>query len=117
MERHLLEKLLAGDDEASAAALVALRSGATYHVWDTTHPAEQHAGVIARRLQRMWLHGVEPLGLERMVRLLGEHGRPVRGGLIDSVDQKWTFLIYFTEDGSALVACARLQRCVERSPL
>jgi hypothetical protein len=52
-----------------------------------------------------------------MVRLLREHGRPVRGGLIDSADQKWTFLLYLTEDGSALVACARLQRWVERSPL
>ncbi|WP_406733760.1 hypothetical protein [Streptomyces sp. NBC_01794] len=117
MERHLLEKLLAGEDETSVAALAALRSGATYRVWDTTHPAEQHAGVFARRLRRMRLHGVEPLGLERMVQLLREHSRPVRGGLIDSVDQKWTFLIYFTEDGSALVACARLQRWVEQSPL
>ncbi|WP_405927601.1 hypothetical protein [Streptomyces sp. NBC_00035] len=117
MERHLLERLLAGDDEASTAALAALRNGAAYHVWDTTRPAAQHAGVFARRLRRMRLHGVEPLGLERMVRLLREHGRSVRGGLIDSVDQKWTFLIYFTEDGRALVACARLQRWVERSPL
>ncbi|MBM9435661.1 hypothetical protein [Actinacidiphila bryophytorum] len=110
MERQVLEKLLAGDDEVSAAALAALRSAATYSVWDTTHPAEQHAGVFALRLPRMRQRGVEPLGLERMVRLLREHGRPVRGGLIDSADQKWSFLCYFTEDGGALVACARLQR-------
>ncbi len=113
MERHVLEKLLAGDDEASVAALAALRSGATYGDWDTTHPAERHAGVFARRLRRMRLRGVEPLGLERMVQLLREHGRPVRGGLIDSADEKWTFLVFLTEDGSALVACARLQRWVE----
>ncbi|WP_406057957.1 hypothetical protein [Streptomyces sp. NBC_01077] len=113
----MLEKLLAGGDEASMGALAALRSGATYNAWDTTHPSEQHAGVFARRLQRMRLHGVEPLGLERMVQLLRAHGRPVRGGLIDTADQKWTFLCYFTEDGSTLVACARLQRWVERSPL
>ncbi|WP_322975432.1 ATP-binding protein [Actinacidiphila bryophytorum] len=117
MERQVLEKLLAGDDEVSAAALAALRSGATYSVWDTTHPAEQHAGVFAFRLRRMRRRGVEPLGLERMVRLLREHGRPVRGGLIDSADQKWSFLCYFTEDGGALVACARLQRWVEQSRL
>lgn len=117
MERHVLETLLAGDDEVSAAALAALRSGATYTVWDTTHPSEQHARVFARRLRRMRLHGVEPLGLEQMVHLLREHGRPVRGGMIDSADQKWTFLCYFTEDGSALVACARLQRWIKPSPL
>jgi hypothetical protein len=117
MERHLLEQLLAGDDEASAAALAALRNGATYSVWDTPCPAERHAGVFARRLRRLRLLGVEPLGLEQMVLLLREHGRPVRGGLIDSVDQKWTFLFYFTEDGGTLVACARLQRWVERSPV
>ncbi|MFJ3756612.1 hypothetical protein [Streptomyces sp. NPDC090080] len=51
------------------------------------------------------------------MQFLHEHGRPVPGGLIDSADQIWTFLIYFTKDGSALVACARLQRWVERSPL
>ena len=44
MERHLLERLLAGDDEASVAALAALRSGATYDVWDTAHPAAQMPG-------------------------------------------------------------------------
>lgn len=60
MERHALEKLLAGDDEASMAALAALRSGATYRLWDTTHPAEQHAGVFAHWLKRMRLHGVDP---------------------------------------------------------
>ncbi|MGW2062199.1 hypothetical protein ACWCO9_16280 [Streptomyces sp. NPDC001937] len=117
MERHLLEKLLAGDDEASAAALAALRSGATYSVSDTTYPAEQHAGVFARRLRRMRQRGVEPLGLERMVQLLREHGRPVCVGLIDSADQKWTFLCYFTEDGSALVACAGWPRIAKESPL
>ncbi|MET8130075.1 hypothetical protein ABZV67_43920 [Streptomyces sp. NPDC005065] len=117
MERHLLERLLAGDDEAAAAALTTLHNNTTYQVWDTAHPAAQHAGVFAIRLRRMRRHGVEPLGLERMVRLLREHGRRVRGGLIESVDQKWTFLIYFTEDGSTLVACARFQRWVEPSPL
>ncbi|WP_329115954.1 hypothetical protein [Streptomyces sp. NBC_01353] len=62
MERHVLESLLAGDDEASAAALAALRSGVTYRVFDTTHPAERHAGVFKLRLRRMRLHGVDPLG-------------------------------------------------------
>ncbi|MDX3522928.1 hypothetical protein [Streptomyces scabiei] len=52
-----------------------------------------------------------------MVQLLREHGRPVRAGLMDSADQKWTFLFYFTEDGNALVACARLQRWVEITAL
>jgi hypothetical protein len=113
MERHLLEKLLAGDDEASVAALAALRSGATYSVWDTTHPSERHAGVFSRRLQRARLRGIEPLGLERAVQLLREHRRPVRGGMIDSADQKWTFVFYLTEDGSALVACFRT--AVERA--
>ncbi|MFI1028305.1 hypothetical protein [Streptomyces sp. NPDC020951] len=88
MERHLLEKLLDGGDEASAAAVAALRSGTTYRVWDTTHPAEQHAGVFARRHRRMRLHRLEPLVLERAVQLLREHGRPVRGVLIHSADQK-----------------------------
>ncbi|WP_030547852.1 hypothetical protein [Streptomyces exfoliatus] len=117
MERHVLEKLLANDEAASVAALAALHDGATYHTFDTTQPSGQHAGVFSRRLQRARLRGVEPLGLERAVQLLREHGRPVRGGMIDSADQKGSFVFYLTEDGSALVACFRLQRWSERSPL
>ncbi|MFD5636322.1 hypothetical protein ACFWJM_19645 [Streptomyces sp. NPDC127077] len=108
MERHVLESLLAGDDEASVTALATLRSGATYWVADAdrAQPAGVHAGVFKGRLQRMRMHGLEPLGLERAVQLVSEHGRPVRTGLIDSADRTWTTLLFLTEDGSALVACA-----------
>ncbi|MPY31296.1 hypothetical protein FNH09_08280 [Streptomyces adustus] len=106
MERHVLESLLAGDDEASVIALATLRSGATYWVADRAQPAGVHAGVFKGRLQRMRMHGLEPLGLERAVQLVSEHGRPVRTGLIDAADRTWTTLIFLTEDGSALVACA-----------
>ncbi|WP_329125134.1 hypothetical protein [Streptomyces sp. NBC_01353] len=104
MERHVLESLLAGDDEASVMALATLRSGATYSVADRA--SGTHAGVFNRRLQRMRMHGLEPLGLERAVQLVREHGRPVRTGLINAADRTWTTLIFLTEDGSALVACA-----------
>ncbi len=106
MERHVLESLLAGDDEASVMALATLRSGATYWVADRAQPAGVHAGVFEHRLRRMRRHGFEPLGLERAVRLIREHGRPVRTGLIDAADRTWTTLVFLTEDGSALVACA-----------
>lgn len=106
MKRHALESLLSGDDEASVIALATLRSGATYWVGDQAQPAGAHAGVFKRRLQRMRMHGLEPLGLERAVQLVREHGRPVRTGLIDSGDRTWTTLLFLTEDGSALVACA-----------
>ncbi|MFG2132688.1 hypothetical protein ACGFNV_33460 [Streptomyces sp. NPDC048751] len=106
MERHALESLLAGDDEASVTALATLRSGATYWVADRAQPAGQHAGVFKHRLQRMRMHGLEPLGLERAVQLIREHGQPVRTGFIDAADRTWTTLLFLTEDGSALVACA-----------
>ncbi|MGW1535672.1 hypothetical protein [Streptomyces aureus] len=106
MERHVLESLLTGDDEASVTALATLRSGATHWVADKAQPAGVHAGVFRGRLQRMRMHGLEPLGLERAVRLVLEHGRPVRTGLIDPVDRTWTTLLFLTEDASALLACA-----------
>ncbi|MGE7388143.1 hypothetical protein ACQKM2_22000 [Streptomyces sp. NPDC004126] len=106
MERDELERLLAGDDAASRAALAALRSGAAYDVWEGTVPAGRPVGVFGHRLQRMRLHGVEPLGLERALQLLREHDRPVRRGAIDFTDGAWYFLLFFTEDASALVACA-----------
>ncbi|MFF3693721.1 hypothetical protein [Streptomyces sp. NPDC002221] len=106
VERHELESLLTGDDEVSVTALAALRGGATYWVGDRAQPAGQHAGVFKGRLQRMRKHGLEPLGLERAVQLVREHDRPVRTGLIDAADRTWTTLLFLTEDGSALVACA-----------
>ncbi|GAA2617177.1 MULTISPECIES: hypothetical protein [Streptomyces] len=117
MERHALEKLLAGGDEAAALAVAALRSGATYSVGDAAHSSGRHAGVFRRRLRRMRMHGVEPIGLERAVRLLSEHERPVRVGLIDSADRTWHFLLFLTEDGLALVACAGRPRIVREAPL
>ncbi|WP_153813856.1 hypothetical protein [Streptomyces sp. SUK 48] len=106
MERHELGSLLAGDDEAWVLALATLRSGAIYWVGDRAQPAGQHAGVFKGRLQRMRKHGLEPLGLERAVQLVREHGQPVRTGLIDAADRTWTTLLFLTEDGSAPVACA-----------
>ncbi|CCK28689.1 hypothetical protein BN159_4310 [Streptomyces davaonensis JCM 4913] len=106
MERHVLESRLAGDDEASVAALATLRSGATYWVGDRAQPVGRHAGVFTRRLQRLRMLGIEPLGLERAVQLIREQGRPVRTGMINSADRTWTTLLFLTEDGSALVACA-----------
>lgn len=116
MERHVLESLLAGDDEASVIALATLRSGATYWVADRAQPAGAHAGVFKRRLQRMRMHGFEPLGLERAVQLIREHGQPVRTGLIDAADRTWTTLLFLTEDGSALVACAGWPLPLVRKP-
>ncbi|TXS42447.1 hypothetical protein [Streptomyces sp. OR43] len=106
MERHVLESLLSGDDDASVIALATLRNGATYWVADQARPAGQHAGVFKHRLRRMRMRGLEPLGLERAVQLVREHGRPVRTGLIDATDRTWTTLLFLSEDGSTLVACA-----------
>ncbi|MEU6527826.1 hypothetical protein ABZ869_01375 [Streptomyces sp. NPDC046928] len=106
MERRELEALLSGDDEASAKALATLRAGGTYWVADEAQPAGRHAGVFNLRLQRMRRRGIEPLGLERAVQRVREHGRPVRTGLIDAADRTWTTLLFLTEDGGELVACA-----------
>ncbi|MFJ3231530.1 hypothetical protein [Streptomyces sp. NPDC086787] len=105
-----------GDDEASVMALATLRSGATYWVADRAQPAGQLAGVSKGRLQHMRMHGLEPLGLERAVQLVREHGRPVRTGLIDSADRTWTTLLFLTEDGSALAACAGWPLPLVRKP-
>lgn len=116
MERQELESLLAGDDEASVIALATLRSGATYWVGDRAQPAGQYAGVFKSRLQRMRKHGLEPIGLERAVQLVREHGRPVCTGLIDSAGRTWTTLLFLTEDGSALAACAGWPLPLVRKP-
>ncbi|WP_242426829.1 MULTISPECIES: hypothetical protein [unclassified Streptomyces] len=106
MERHVLEALLTGDDEASAVALAALRRGAPYSVEERVQPTGAHAGVFSRRLQRMRMRGFEPPGLERAVQLISEYDRPVRTALIDPENRTRFTLLFLTEDGSALVACA-----------
>lgn len=105
MERHVLESLLVGDDEASVVALAALRSGVPYSVEERVQPTGAHAGVFSRRLQRMRMRGFEPPGLERAVQLVREYGRPVRTALIDPGNRIRFTLLFLNEDGSALVAC------------
>ncbi|MGW2936868.1 hypothetical protein ACWDA7_34575 [Streptomyces sp. NPDC001156] len=117
MEQHRLVQLLAGDDEASAAALDALRSGGTYVVWDGILPAERHARTFAIRLRYMRRKGIETQGLDRAVQLLGRHDQPVRVGQITAADRTWIFTLFLTEDGSALVACAGVRQAGEQAPL
>ncbi|WP_406303016.1 hypothetical protein OHA61_11675 [Streptomyces sp. NBC_00885] len=117
MERHLLVRLLAGDDEASEAALAALLNGATHVVWDGTLPAERHAQVFKIRLRNMRRQGIETLGLERAVQLLRQHDQPVRLGQITAADRAWIFTFFLTTDGGALVACMGVRQAGEESPL
>src|SRR5690242_1984542 len=65
MKREELERLLAGGDETSLAALAALRGGASHVVWDGTMPAEAYAHVYRARLRRTIRVGTPTLGLER----------------------------------------------------
>ncbi|MFJ9644786.1 hypothetical protein [Streptomyces sp. NPDC101206] len=103
--------LLAGDDEASKAALAALAGGADYVVWeDGTGPSEAYARTYARRLRYTRRKGNETLGLERAVRLLAERAQPIRLGKITTADRAWTFILFLTGDGGALVACTDVRR-------
>ncbi|MFE3555142.1 hypothetical protein ACFXKW_09800 [Streptomyces sp. NPDC059193] len=106
MERHELMRLLAGDDEASKAALAALVGGGEYVVWEEiTLSSEVRARGYESRRRSYQRRGVETLGLERGVQLLREHAQPVRTGKITAVDSSWIYQLFLTEDGSELVAC------------
>ncbi|MFE7761872.1 hypothetical protein [Streptomyces sp. NPDC057438] len=105
MDRGQLERLLGGGDEASAAALAALRAGACHVVWDGSTSAGSLATIYGRRLRHALRSGVETSGLARAVQRLERHGRPVRLGRIRTADGSWVFVLFLTEDGSALVAC------------
>lgn len=70
---------------SAAAQPTALETG---RITQTSMP-----GFQAPASAHVRMHGVEPLGLERAVQLLSEHGQPVRVGLIDSADRTWHFLL------------------------
>ncbi|MEU5593436.1 hypothetical protein [Streptomyces sp. NPDC020298] len=110
MEREELERLLAGGDETSLAALAALRGGASHVVWDGTMPAEAYANVYRARLRRTVRMGTPTLGLERAVQLLGQHEEPIRLGQITAADGTWVFMLFLDQDGSGLVACTGVRR-------
>ncbi|MEU5064053.1 hypothetical protein AB0G95_08535 [Streptomyces virginiae] len=117
MERHELMRLLAGDDDASRAALAALVDGADYVVWEDMGLSSQvYAQGYESRRRSFQRRGVETLGLERAVQLLREHARPTRGGKVTAADNSWIFMLFFTEDGSELVACIGARRPDRRSP-
>ncbi|MFJ9395719.1 hypothetical protein ACIRQT_12685 [Streptomyces californicus] len=107
MEQHALEALLGADGgEAAGKALAVLRGGGGYWVGDRAQPAGRHAGVYGQRLRRMRKYGIEPLGLEAAVQAVRAYGRPVRTGMVDAADRSWTALLFLTEDGGTLLACA-----------
>ncbi len=107
MEQHVLEALLGADGgEVAGKALAVLRGGGGYWVGDRAQPAGRHAGVYGQRLRRMRKYGIEPLGLEAAVQAVRAYGRPVRTGMVDAADRSWTALLFLTEDGGTLLACA-----------
>lgn len=110
MERDVLAQLLAGDDEASAAALEAFHSSTSYVVWDGTPHAGSLARIYGRRLRHTQRTGIQTVGLERAVQLLGQHDRPVRLGQVKAADGRWVFMLFLTEDASALVACTGVRQ-------
>ncbi|WKE71644.1 hypothetical protein [Streptomyces sp. WP-1] len=110
VERERLERLLVGSDEASAAALVALRCGGSYVIWDGATSAESLALVYARRLRLTRRRGSETTNLDRAVELLGRHQQPVRLGQIRTADGSWMFTLFLTDDGSRLIACTGVRR-------
>lgn len=65
MERHVLEQLLAGDDEASVAALAALRSGTTVRRLD------QRIRPHAMRPTSSWAPAGACFGLAHQVKQAG----------------------------------------------
>ncbi|MEU6209830.1 hypothetical protein ABZ891_07930 [Streptomyces sp. NPDC047023] len=117
MERHELIRLLAGDDEASKAALAALLGGADYVVWEGVRlSSEDYAQGYESRRRSYQRRGVETLGLERGVQLLREHAQPIRKGKITAVDSSWSYRLFLTEDGGQLVACIGGRRPERRAP-
>ncbi|MGW5327406.1 hypothetical protein [Streptomyces sp. NPDC004014] len=110
VERERLERLLVGSDEASVAALAALRYGGSYVVWDGATSAESLALVYGRRLRHTRRRGIETANLERAVELLGRHQHPVRLGQIRTADGSWTFMLFLTDDGSRLITCTGVRR-------
>ncbi|AKN71113.1 hypothetical protein QR97_15975 [Streptomyces sp. PBH53] len=110
MERKLLERLLLGDDEASPAALSALRCGGTYVVWDGTTSSDSLAYIYGRRLRHTRRRGIETTNLERTVELLARHQQPVRLGQIRPADGSWVFMLFLTADGNSLIACTGVRQ-------
>ncbi|MGW3109990.1 hypothetical protein [Streptomyces sp. NPDC001091] len=110
VERGRLERLLVGSDEAAVAALVALRCGGSYVVWDGATAAEWFARVYGRRLLHTRRRGIETSNLDRAVELLGRHHQPVRLGQIRTADGSWTYMLFLTDDGSRLIACTGVRR-------
>lgn len=110
MEREQLERLLSGDDDASLAALSALRGGASHIVWDGTTSSAALATIYGRRLRHTLRRGIETSGLAQAVQRLDVYGRPVRLGQIRATDGSWIFMLFLDEEGSTLVTCTGVRQ-------
>lgn len=110
MEREQLERLLSGGDEASSAALAALRRGGSFVIWEGTASVEPVARIYGQRLRRTRRKGIQTIGFERAVELLKEHDQPIGMGQVRAGDGSWVFMLFLSEDGKALLACTGVQQ-------
>ncbi|AWT47643.1 MULTISPECIES: hypothetical protein [Streptomyces] len=109
-DRERLERLLVDNDEASVAALAALRCGGSHVVWDGATASGALALVYGRRLRHTRSRGIETKNLSGAVELLGRHQQPVRLAQIRAADGSWTLMLFLTEDGGRLIACTGIRR-------
>jgi hypothetical protein len=110
LEREQLERLLSGGDEASSAALAALRGGGSFVIWEGTASVEPVAHIYGQRLQHTRRKGIQTVGLERAVELLEEHDQPIGMGQVWAADRSWVFMLFLAAEGKSLLACTGVQQ-------
>jgi hypothetical protein len=106
VERNELAQLLDTPTYAWGACRHALLDGAAYTVWEGSVPASRLLPAYERRAMRTVADGIPTIGFADAVASLRRIGnQPVWLGQVTVADPPYLFMLFLTDEASAVVAC------------
>jgi hypothetical protein len=106
VERAQLAQLLDNTGYAAGACRHALLDGAGFIMWESLVPASRILPAYERRETHTVASGIPTLGFaEALAELRSLGPRTVQIGQVTVTDPPYVFMVFLSEDASAVVAC------------
>jgi hypothetical protein len=111
VERKQLAQLLDTAAYAPSACRHALLDGAGFIMWEGLVPASRILPAYERREIHTVANGIQTLGFaEALADLRSLGARTVQIGQVTVADPPYVFMVFLTEDASAVVACLGIEQ-------
>jgi hypothetical protein len=116
VERTQLAQLLDNTGYAAGACRHALLDGAGFIMWESLVPASRILPAYERRESHTVANGIPTLGFAEALAELRTLGpRTVQIGQVTVADPPYVFMVFLSEDASAVVACLGIDQTGHRA--